>query len=364
MVTCVHRPDDIRIMWKECRALSPEFDLTLIAPEGPLPPAGIDFEFTPIKARTSRWTRFVFGPVDCFSELRRGEFDLVHAHDPELLPLLWIWKLLYPRTVVLYDAHESLAEQVSGKQYIPRRLRPFVAVLASALLAIVVRKIDGVVAATPKIASGLGGSAKPLVVQNFPWLSDYPEPTPLDVIADPTLCYVGAISDARGREAMAILADRLVGASVSVAGNGHQLDKSRNQSIQGGNINYLGRIPSSSVPSFIAAHSVGLALLKPLPNYLWSQPTKLFEYMASGRPFVASDLPRWRELFGELDAGLLVNPQDPEEVEAAVRKLLETPGLARDCGLRGRRAMVEKFSFEVEAKKLTSFYRDLLGARE
>lgn len=364
-VTSAHRPDDIRVVWKECRALSSEYDLTLIAPEGPLPLAKVDFEYTAISVRHSRWARFLFNPIECFRELRRGRFDLVHAHDPELLPLLLLWKILHPSSVVVYDAHESLGEQIAGKSYIPHSLRPLVAFLASALLVLVVRRIDGVVAATPKIAQSIRGakSGRVIVVQNFPWLSDYPEPVELVENVAPNLCYVGAISEARGRGAMEALADSLPGVNVVVAGKDLPQDRSDGFGAPA-NVHYVGSISSDSVPSFIAQHSVGLALLSPLPNYLWSQPTKIFEYMASARPFIASDLPRWRELFGDLEAGLLVDPSDPEEVALAARTLLHTPGLARQYGLRGRRAVVENFSFEIEAERLVGFYQDLIGGHE
>lgn len=361
-VTSAHAPNDIRVVWKECSALAEEFETTLIAPQGRLPSGHARYAYRPLKVAKSRPARFILGPLRCLRELRRGKFDVVHGHDPELLPLLFLWKVLHPGAVVIYDAHESLPEQIVGKRYIPRLLRPAIASLSSRLLSLVTRKIDAVVAATPRIAENTPSHnrCEVVVVQNFPWLRDYPEPVPLGHHVAPSLCYIGAVSEARGRRTMEILGSRMEELRVSVAGGGALPN---DESAVPGNVRYIGRIDAGSVPAFIREHSVGLALLDPLPNYLWSQPTKIFEYMASARPFVASDLPRWRELFDGLDVGFLVDPSNLDEVEAATRRLFEEPGLAREYGIRGRRAIENFYSFENEAAKLTALYRKLLDGR-
>jgi len=55
----------------------------------------------------------------------------------------------------------------------------------------------------------------------------------------------------------------------------------------------------------------------------WMSPMKMFEYMAAGRPIVASDLPALREVLRHEENALLAPPDDPEAWIAALRRLAE-----------------------------------------
>lgn len=246
---------------------------------------------------------------------------------------------------------EDLPRQVMGKAYIPARLRPVVATLVKGLESVAERRLDLIVAATPAIAQKFTPE-RTLLVQNFPWLSDYP--TPVDMPAGRlTLCYVGGISHGRGIVEM-VQAVRSVGDGVRLVLAGPitpqaqaLLDASSDLPIE-----YVGQMPGEDIPQLLAASSVGLALLHPLPNYLESQATKIFEYMASGRAFIASDFPAWRAMFERFDCGLFVNPLDPDAVADAVRELAGDPEHAAAMGMAGRRAMQDHFTFEHEGRRL------------
>jgi glycosyltransferase involved in cell wall biosynthesis len=59
----------------------------------------------------------------------------------------------------------------------------------------------------------------------------------------------------------------------------------------------------------------------------WTSPMKLFEYFASGRPVIVSDLPVLREIVrADVDA-LMVAPDDPDALIAALARLRDEPGL-------------------------------------
>src|SRR3989344_178089 len=72
-------------------------------------------------------------------------------------------------------------------------------------------------------------------------------------------------------------------------------------------------------------------LLMPFPkttHYMYyMSPMKMFEYMASKRPIVSSDLPSIREVLNESNA-VLVEPGNPEYLAVGVKRGLDDEGLA------------------------------------
>ena len=61
---------------------------------------------------------------------------------------------------------------------------------------------------------------------------------------------------------------------------------------------------------------------------LYTSPMKLAEYMASGTPIVASDLPSLREALDESNS-VLCAPDDPSALAGALMKLLSDAELSR-----------------------------------
>ena len=78
-----------------------------------------------------------------------------------------------------------------------------------------------------------------------------------------------------------------------------------------------------------------------------------------GRILVVDDLPKWREIVCGLGCGLVVDPNDPEALAAAIEELLADPEMAEEMGKRGRAAVKEKFNWDREAPRLLSLYRAL-----
>jgi len=88
--------------------------------------------------------------------------------------------------------------------------------------------------------------------------------------------------------------------------------KSQNSNLE---IKVAGHRSHAEIPYWLKAADVLV-----LPNSgrediskYWTSPMKLFEYMASERPIVASDLPSIREILNEQNA-ILVKPDDPQDL--------------------------------------------------
>jgi glycosyltransferase involved in cell wall biosynthesis len=94
------------------------------------------------------------------------------------------------------------------------------------------------------------------------------------------------------------------------------------------NIKIIGQRSHSEIPYWLKS-----ADLLILPNSgkediskYWTSPLKLFEYMASGTPIIASDLPSIREILNDNNA-VLVLPDDPEKLSKAIYEMISNGNL-------------------------------------
>ena len=72
---------------------------------------------------------------------------------------------------------------------------------------------------------------------------------------------------------------------------------------------------------------------------------------------------RIARLAGETGAGLAVDPASPRQIADAIMRLLADPELARRMGEAGKKAVRERFNWEVEWPKLKALYERLLVTR-
>lgn len=78
--------------------------------------------------------------------------------------------------------------------------------------------------------------------------------------------------------------------------------------------------------------------------------------MAAGLPYICSDFPAWRKLTESIDAGIVINPKNPEELTRAVNYLLNHLEKAEEMGRKGRQAVMERFTWKAESLKLQKLY--------
>ena len=84
---------------------------------------------------------------------------------------------------------------------------------------------------------------------------------------------------------------------------------------------FIGYQPYSKAIKYIKAMDALAIPFPDRPHYaFYASPLKLFEYMASGRPIIASDLPALREILNEKNA-LFFKPENAEDFAKAVRML-------------------------------------------
>ncbi len=112
---------------------------------------------------------------------------------------------------------------------------------------------------------------------------------------------------------------------------------------------FTGTVPYEEVPKYINASDVCVVPKRPLKSGY--SPLKLYEYMACGEPIVASRISGF-EILEQQNAGILVEPENPEELAKAIIKLLKDEKLREEMGKNGREYVVKHHSWESVARKV------------
>jgi glycosyltransferase involved in cell wall biosynthesis len=88
-------------------------------------------------------------------------------------------------------------------------------------------------------------------------------------------------------------------------------------------------------------------------------PQKIFEYMGSGLPVIASDFPLWRRMLGGIGCAIFVDPMNPRAISKAIEYVLTHPQEAEEMGRRGQSIVLEKYTWNTQAEELVKLYSAL-----
>ena len=119
-------------------------------------------------------------------------------------------------------------------------------------------------------------------------------------------------------------------------------------------VEFLDQVKYRSIPKILKSFDV---LVMPYPwieHYaFYMSPLKLFEYMASKRPIVASDLPSIREILNENNA-ILVEPDNPGALAQGIKEILQNPEFSSKISNQALRD-VREYTWTNRAKKILKF---------
>ena len=361
-LSTAHGAGDTRIMEKEAGSLlRAGWDVVAILAHHTSETIG-GIRVVGVPRQKRRLARATVGALRTMLAALREKPDVYHFHDPELIPVGLLLRVLGKK--VVYDVHETNSETVEYKTYIPKTIRPLVAWLIRNLELTASKHFSGIVAATPKIGDQFKELQTPRVtVQNFPKLNPELSSAPLRNRSCAAI-YAGVISEPRGLmtmvDAMSLLPESL---AVHLILAGPMTPAARaNAGARPGwkRVKEIGPFRPAALPELLSGARVGLVLFHPMSNHLESYPTKMFDYMAAGLPVIASDFPLWRSIMADHDCGLLVDPLSPTAIANAIEYLLTNEEAAETMGERAREMVWTTYNWETEERKLVAFYDKLL----
>ena len=124
---------------------------------------------------------------------------------------------------------------------------------------------------------------------------------------------------------------------------------------------FTGRIPYEQVPLYINAADVCVApFIKERNSKIGLSALKTYEYLACGKPIVASSISGVRDLIESSGGGISVTPENPEELSAAVVTLLLNENMRVFMGNKGRRYVVENHSWDGVSRKILDICKDII----
>lgn len=117
-------------------------------------------------------------------------------------------------------------------------------------------------------------------------------------------------------------------------------------------VTFTGWQPPASVATELArANCLVLPNTRTHTSERYTSPLKLFEYLAAGRPVVASDLAALREVLRHEENALLVEPDSPPALAAAIRRVMGDPTLASGLSSRAFDAAAY-YGWETRAQRI------------
>ena len=364
-MTSAHGCEDVRIFHKECVSLAKAgYNVSLVERGESYEKNGVHIVGVgqPSGGRLNRMTAFA---KKVYKAALQINADIYHFHDPELMP--YGLKLKKKGKKVIFDSHEHTAGAILEKQWIPGFLRRLMYNIYSGYQNSSCKKLDAVVTVTPHLAEYFRKiTPNTYEIANFP-IFDKSVPAPQ--FSSNRIAFAGGIARQWNHHNVLKALENLPDCRYCLYGvidDGYEQELNSMPAWK--QVDFLGRIPHKQVAEELARCSVGLALLTPGNNTDWQNGTmgntKIFEEMMAGLPVVCTNFVRWKEFVERYHCGICVDPENVDEIAAAICFLLDNPEEARKMGENGRRAVKEEFNWSIEEKKLIALYEDILKNEE
>lgn len=319
--------------------------------------------FIGVKQAKNKIYRMLITSVNLYREAKKVKADIYQIHDPELLP--FALKLKKKGYKVIFDSHEFYGIQIETKDYIPRSLRKFIAKVYKVYEAYVCKRIDAVIAVCTINNRNYfeNRASKTIYIANLPDTNVFCNQLETTKRDTKTVVYVGALSKSRGITNL-IQAINKTDANLVLCGpfSSKEYYEEVKPYLNTPKVTYKGILSRKEVVELLKRSYIGVSTLLNVGQYslIDTLPTKVYEYMAMGIPVIVSDTPFSRKVISKYEFGICVNPEDIKEIANKISFLLKNPDIAKKMGENGRRAVEQRYNWDVEKKKLIDLYKSIM----
>lgn len=179
------------------------------------------------------------------------------------------------------------------------------------------------------------------------------------------VCFVGNLAPWQGVEyliqAAPFILSKCPNVNFLIVGDGIMKDKLIQLAKNSGSFDkfiFTGSIPYEYVPLYINCSDVCVLPKKPIKSGYSA--LKLYEYMACGKPIVATNTDGF-EILEKSNAGILIDPTQKKVFSDAVVHLLKNKELRYQMGLNGHNCISANHSWAAVSKKIKSIFDEIVG---
>jgi glycosyltransferase involved in cell wall biosynthesis len=154
------------------------------------------------------------------------------------------------------------------------------------------------------------------VVRNVPYRSASVHEKLLNYSGKKIILYQGAVNIGRGLEWIIDAMPQVENAILVIIGDGDILDELKKQADNlqlNEKVFFLGRISGAELHKYTPSADLGICLLENRGlNYYFSLPNRIFDYLHSGVPVLATDFPEIANIVKNYKTGILTSRYEPE----------------------------------------------------
>ncbi len=304
-----------------------------------------------------------FYNIRLFLHLLTHRYDLLVANDLDtLLPNYIVSRLR--KIPLVYDSHEYF----TGVPEIQNR--PFVKWVWKTIERSIFPGLKFVMTVSDSISEQYRNEygVRPIVIRNCSRSSGHISPFTRAELGIPEgkllLIYQGAgINVDRGGEELIGAIQKTENVFLLIVGSGDVLEdlkKMVSESSLSDRVKFIPKVGWDELLRYTKSADAGISVDKSNnPNYRFSLPNKLFDYISAGIPVIASDLQEIRKLVTEYKTGILIPKVDQEEISEAIIRLRDNPDILSELK---RNSVVASgvINWDLEKVKLTDFYSGVL----
>jgi glycosyltransferase involved in cell wall biosynthesis len=185
-----------------------------------------------------------------------------------------------------------------------------------------------------------------------------------------TIGFVGSMKPWHGLstlvEAFADCQERVQSVRLLIVGDGPERSSIEAQ-LTDRNLRHLahftGNVPPTTVPGLLASMDVAVAPYPNHPNFYFS-PLKVYEYMAAGRPIIASRIGQLCHVIQDGRNGLLYEAGDSTELANHLMQLYYQPALRSQLGVTARATVLQNHTWQHVVQKLLRLPRQTVQHRQ
>lgn len=365
IMSSVHKWDDSRVYYKEAVSLSKNYSVELHAIADFKCRRELNLNIYGLPKYNKRYKR-ILNWVRLFIRAIKSDAQIFHFHDPELIPLALIIKKL-KNVKMIYDVHEDYSQSILNKYWINKNIRSYISKKFNNFEKRCSKKFDLNINVIEHISDKFADSgAEVLIVKNYPLMNNKIRKHSLFKDKDVKIVYVGALSEERGIcdvvDSLDFIENRNI--QLIVAGKCANEDiklKIKRKEMKDERLKYLGELPSEKVKGVLDSCDIGLVCLQRLSQYENSLPVKMFEYMTSKIPIIATEMTYWVRNFSEFNCIHFITEVTSENIAEAIENLANNKEKSISMGENGYNAFVNYLNWGTEEKKLLSAYKHLFN---